>query len=231
MLTKLLGRMTSLLQPPPDPEIALSISYAPATCRAGLTALWALDAQFATTLRQAKDPMVARLRLTWWYEALGRLDTAPPPAQPLLAALAETVLPHGVSGRALAAMTDGWEALLAPDPLGDEALADYARGRGALFALAGDLLGAGGDPLVAAGQGWALVDLAAHVRDPDTARRARALAAPLLGEALAQCWCRQGRSLGALAALAARDLRRTTREPKGAPGRVLRMLGHRITGH
>ena len=222
--------MSSQLPPPADPEIALSISYAPVGRRAGLTALWALDAQLGATLRQAKDPMVARLRLTWWYEALGRLDTAPPPAQPLLTALAETLLPHGVSGQALAAMTDGWEALLLPDPLGDDALADYARGRGALFTLARDLLGAAGDPLAAAGQGWALIDLAAHVRAPDVALRARALAAPLLAEAMAQRWRPAGRPMGAIAALAARDLRRPGREPKGAPGRVLRMLRHRITG-
>lgn len=222
--------MSPALPPPTDPEVALSLSYAPPTRRAGLTALWALDAQLGATLRHAKDPMVARLRLTWWYEALGRLDTAPPPAQPLLAALAAQILPLGVTGQSLAAMTDGWEALLVPDPLSDADLLAYAGGRGGLFVLAGTLLGAQAAPLAAAGQGWALVDLAAHVRDPETALRARALAAPLLAEALAPRWRPQSRPLGAIAVLAERDLRRADREPRGAPGRVLRMLKHRITG-
>jgi phytoene synthase len=222
--------MSYALPPPTDPEIALSLSYAPPARRAGLAALWALDAQLGATLRQAKDPMVARLRLTWWYEALLRLDTAPPPAQPLLATLAATVLPGGLTGQALAAMTDGWEALLVPDPLSDADLLAFAQGRGRLFALAGRWLDAERAPLAAAGQGWALVDLAEHVRDAETALRARALAAPLLAEALAPRWPMRARALGALAALAERDLRASERAPRGAPARVLRMLKHRITG-
>lgn len=221
--------MTSL-PPPADPEIALSISYAAAPVRPALAALWALDAQFGATLRQAKDPMVARLRLTWWYEALLRLDSAPPPAQPLLAALAAHVLSRGVSGQALAAMTDGWDMLLGADPLGDDDLQRYAQGRGRLFELAGQLLGAPPDRFAAAGQGWALVDLAAHVRDANTAARARALATPLLADAMTSRWPRAGRALGVFAVLATRDLRRATREPRGAPARVLRMLVHRVTG-
>lgn len=223
--------MNMVLPPLADPEIELAISYAPAARRAGLRALWTLDQQLGATLRQASDPMVARLRLTWWYEALRRLDTAPPPRQPLLAALAADVLPHGVDGAALSAMTDGWEALLVPDPLGEEALLGYAQGRGALFAVAARLLGGGpGVAAVAkAGQGWALADLAAHVRDAGTAATASALAAPLLAAAFEARWPVAMRPIGAVAVLARRDLT-GDREARGAPRRVLRMLRHRITG-
>lgn len=224
--------MNTPLSPLADPEIELAISYAPRERRAGLRALWTLDAQLGATLRNASDPMVARLRLTWWYEALGRLDIAPAPRQPLLAALAADVLPQGVSGAALAGMTDGWEALLVPDPLGDDGLIAYAQGRGALFALAAGLLGA--DPaataVAKAGRGWALADLAAHVRDAKTAVQARTLAEPLLAAAFERRWPVGMRPIGAVAALARRDLG-GMRAVRGAPMRVLRMLRHRITGY
>lgn len=222
--------MDASLPPLADPEIELAISYAPTARRTSLRALWALDGQLGATLRQAKDPMVARLRLTWWYEALGRLDTAPVPAQPLLAALARDVMPHGPGGQAMAVMTDGWEALLVPDPIGEVDLLAYAQGRGALFVLAGQALGTAHAALASAGQGWALVDLAAHVRDAETAAQARALALPLLAKAFAARWPVAARPLGALAALALLDVRASARAPRGAPRRVLRMLRHRVTG-
>lgn len=222
--------MNDALPPPHDPERALALAYAPRARRAALNALFALDAQFAATLAQASDPMVARLRLTWWAEALARLDSAPPPRAPLLAALAREVLPFAVSGAMLAAMAKGWEALLVPDPLGADDLLAYAAGRGGLFALGGFALGVEHAPLTAAGQGWALADLAAHARDTALAAEARRLAAPLLAEALAGRWPGAARSLGALAVLAVRDLSQATPEPRGAPARVVRMLRHRITG-
>lgn len=219
-----------MLPPPDDPERALALAYAPRGARAVLTALFALDTQFAATLRQASDPMVARLRLTWWREALARLDHAPPPGAPLLAALARDVLPMGVRGAAMSAMAEGWDALLVPDPVGADDLAAYASGRGALFVMAGTVLGVADGRLATAGAGWALVDLALHMRDRATAAVARSLAAPLLEEALAVRWPRALRPLGVLAVLAARDLDREAPEPRAAPPRVLRMLRHRITG-
>ena len=55
----------------------------------------------------ARDSTIGLMRLTWWADALERLDTAPPPAEPVLTGLALHVLPHGVRGRDLAAMVDG----------------------------------------------------------------------------------------------------------------------------
>ena len=141
------------------PERALAFGYAPRAARDGLVALFALDAMLAQLARHTRDAMVAQMRLTWWSEALERLDIAPPPAQPILAALAKAVLPRGVSGAALVPIVDGWLAWLAGD-------ADaHAEARGvALFAAAGALCGSAGDPLAAAGRGWALADLARGAR-------------------------------------------------------------------
>ncbi|MBA4048378.1 MAG: hypothetical protein C0476_07555 [Sphingomonas sp.] len=217
------------MPPLANPEIELAISYAAPAHRPALWALWALDAQLAAMLARASDPMLARLRLTWWREALIRLDTAPAPAQPLLAAIATGILPGGVTGEDLAVLTDGWESLLVPDPLAAEDVRDYARGRGALFVLGGQLLGAASPTLVAAGEGWALADLAGHVRSEETAAMAHGLAAPLVRQALVARWPRALRPLGVVLVLAERDLRRPG-EPRGAPRRVLRMVRHRITG-
>uniref|UniRef100_UPI0035CB8D7D squalene/phytoene synthase family protein n=1 Tax=uncultured Sphingomonas sp. TaxID=158754 RepID=UPI0035CB8D7D len=151
-----------------EPERDLAIGYAPVAARAALVALFALDDTLAQILRTTRDPLVGQMRLTWWHGALSALDTAAPPAQPVLQALATTVLPHGVTGEHLAGMIDGWEALLEPEPLNDAALSGHARARGGLlFGAASRVLGcAAADPVAAAGEGWALADLARHVRDP-----------------------------------------------------------------
>jgi len=208
-----------------DPERALALSYAPAAARAGLGALFALDAALGQVLRTTREPMVGQMRLAWWREALSRLDTAPPPGEPVLQALAADVLPHGVKGATLALMIDGWEPLLGV--IDDAAIAAHARWRGgALFEQAAILLRAdSGDPITAAGQGWALADLAAHLSDPDRATAARHAAMPFLTDAAAYRWSRNGRALGALVHIARLDLA----GPAG-PVRVARLAWHRLTG-
>lgn len=216
-----------------DPERALTFSYAPRPARTALVTLWALDETLGAILRSGRDPMVSQLRLTWWHEALCRLDDMPPPAQPMLQAIAEALLPRGITGTSLAPMIDGWEALLDPDPIDDAALATYAAARGGgLFAAAGKLLGAGDDPVEIAGQGWALVDLARHASDAALASRALGLARPMLDAAMAKRWHSAGRPVGMLAALAAIDARvlAPPLPPQGSPMRVLRMMRHRFTG-
>ena len=49
------------------------------TCRRrgrgpALEALWRLDVTFAAILAAGREPMVSRLRLAWWREALEALD-------------------------------------------------------------------------------------------------------------------------------------------------------------
>lgn len=199
-----------------------------------MLALFALDAALAKVLRTTREPMVGQMRLTWWHEALTRLDTAPPPAEPVLRALAQELLPAGVSGARLAGMVDGWEELLEGEGLDDEVMTRHAESRGGgLFCAAGVLLGArDSDPLDAAGRGWALADLARHLRDPVAAGRAAALSAPLLADATKRHWSRAARPLGALAHIARMNLAVPLESPLplGAPRRVARLLMHRLTG-
>ena len=223
------GRMVSVA----DPERALALRYAPCAVRAGLAALWALDETLGEILRGGRDPMVSQLRLTWWYEAICRLDHAPPPLQPVLQAITDNLLPHGITGTSLAAMIDGWEQLIDPDPIDDAALGAYAEARGGrLFAAAGAVLGSHDDPLGLAGQGWALVDLARHCGDAALTASALRLARPLLDAATARRWRPETRSMGMLAHLAAMDARAETLPlpVQGSPMRQLRMIRHRFTG-
>jgi phytoene synthase len=207
-----------------DPEWALAMSYAPADRRAALRALFALDAALGQVLRTTREPLVGQMRLAWWREALVRLDTARPPAEPVLQTLAAEVLPLGVTGEALAAMVDGWEVLLGT--IDHRAIADHAGSRGeVLFERAGAVLGAMTDPLAEAGQGWALADLAGHLSDEVWAGRARDDAVPLLAQVTRSRWSRNGRALGALAHIARMKLADT------APTkRITRLAWHRLTG-
>ncbi|MES2442577.1 MAG: squalene/phytoene synthase family protein [Pseudomonadota bacterium] len=211
-----------------DPERDLILTYAPPAGRAALAALLMLDDALAGLLRTTSAPAVGQIRLAWWREALERLDSAPPPAEPVLQAVAAS----GLKGSALTPIVHGWEVLIEAEALDGAALARFGEGRGALFALAGAAMGAEGDPLGAAGQGWALADLARHLGPEDEAMAARALAGPLLHAATRARWSRNGRALGAMAHLARRDLALPagTPAPVGAPGRVARLLWHRLTG-
>lgn len=210
-------------------ERNLAFSYAPRDRRAGLEALFALDARLAAILRGTREPMVGQMRLTWWYEALAALDTRPPPAEPVLAALAEAVLPHGVTGTMLAGLVDGWDVLLDGAALDQESLERVAVERGErLFAAVGRLLGEAALP-AAAGQGWALADLATHLSDEATAARAAALARDRLAGVMERRWPVRLRALGALCLLARFDLAMPP-VPLGSPRRTWRLLRHRLTG-
>jgi len=219
--------------PDGNPERTLALSYAPRGGAAAIEALVALDDALAQLLRTTREPALGQLRLAWWREALARLDGEPAPAEPVLQALEREVLPRGVTGASLVPIVHGWEVLVEEETLGRDALRRFGEGRGQLFVAAGKAIGAApGDPLTSTGQGWALADLARHLRAPDEAAEARDLAASLLEDALSRRWSRNGRALGALAHLARLDLRVPEGEepPVGAPHRVGRLLWHRLTG-
>lgn len=213
-----------------DPERALALTYAPAGARPGLAALFALDEKLGAIVASTTEPMIGLMRLTWWRDQIEALGATPAPAEPLLGQLFATAIARGAPPAIVAAMEDGWAALL-DGPMDAEAIARHGRARGAnLFVAAGAVLGAGEPRLEAAGQGWALADLAhrhsdAEVRS-ESARQARDALAPLAGAT----WGRAARPLAALAVLARRDAADPAPRRQGAPGRLLRMLALRLTG-
>lgn len=210
-------------------EQALAVGYAPAATRAGFAALLDLDHQLASILQSTTEPMIGQMRLTWWYEALEKLDREPAPAHPVLQRLATSVLPAGVRGADLAPMIEGWEALLDDgDPLDDERIARHAEARGGvLFASVGRLLG--GEDWEALGIAWAKADLAGHMSDQAVAERIGAQALRELNAALSPKRTGGKRGLSGLAILARESLRHPDRLP-GHPIRAARLAWHGLMG-
>lgn len=212
-------------------ERALILSYSRAPTRGGLAAMLALDDRLGGILRTTRDPIVGQMRLTWWHDALSRLDPADAPAEPVLTALARDVVPRADAAM-IADLVEGWEALL-DQPLDVTALTVHAEARGGrLFRLAAGLLADGptDDPRISlAGEGWALADLSRHLSDPGLAASAHRDATERLDRALYGRWPAALRALGAMAHLARIDLAWPDR-PAGHPARAARILWHRMTG-
>lgn len=217
-----------------DPERQLALSYVPAARRAALAALWRLDSTLGRLLAGGSQPMVTQIKLAWWREALEALDRAPPPAEPLLRAVAQTLLPAGLSGATLAEITDGWEILLTAETVREEELAAYARQRGGLlFRCSAILLGQPtGEEVERAGKAWALVDLARRSGAAEEAEQVLDAARLQIAGLFGRRWPAALRPLGMLAALAKRDAGRGVGrfERQGAPARMLAMARHRLTG-
>jgi phytoene synthase len=214
-----------------DPDRVLALSYVPARHRAAVGALWRLDSALGAALAGGREPLIARIKLAWWREALEKLDREPPPAEPVLQEAAAHILPAGIMGAELALMEEGWAALANPETLTPRELATYARARGGLlFRYGAKLLDGRIEGLEPAGEIWALVDLARHCATAEDSDIALAAARE---RRLPGRWPARLRPLGMLALLAARDAEpgRAPWEPRGSPARMGRMLRHRITGY
>lgn len=208
-----------------DLDRYLATLYVPTARRPAAFALHALDLELAEVVRSTTEPMLGQIRLAWWREQLQALDGGARPAQPVLAALAEHVLPAGVSGASLEPLEDAALALLDAD------LTAAATARATLFEAAAKLLAAHPDLEQArcVGFGWAIIDAARQGRpvEPADLDRAEAALAPARSPSPA-------RPLLALAALARADLAalRAGRPlpARGTPGRQARLLWSIVTG-
>ena len=210
---------------------ALALSYASPSARDGITALFTLDDRLAAIVRSTREPLVGQMRLTWWHEALTRLDSVPAPQEPVLQAITRSVLPSGVSGTSLASMTDGWERLLQAEVDSATIEAFAAKRGGRLFEAASKVLGAEDRNIGAAGEGWALADLACSVTDASLADLARSLAKARFDTAFGTRWPRAARALGAVALIARFDIAVESDALPSPARRVARLAWHRLTGY
>lgn len=197
----------ALTPEPRDLDRVLALNYVPFRMRAHVLALWSLDETLGRIVQTTTEPMIGQMRLTWWHERLCALGREQAAATPLLAACAALCAASTVTGATLAALVEGWEALLDPLPLTDDAIALHAvRGR-TLFAIMASLLG--GDHVACAGEGWAAMDLSVHCSDAQTASRARSFAV----NRLADCPDPKVKALRILTRFA----REASRRPVGVP--------------
>ena len=213
-----------------NPDILFGLGSAPPVVQPALRALWSLDHALGQVLATGREPMISRIRLAWWREALEKLDRESAPKEPVLEALSLHVLERGIAGSELAEMESAWLAILHDQPIEAVDLEAYANKRGGLlFGFTARLLGAGDESVERAGEAWALVDLARHSTDQHDVEAALTAARSRF---LSRRWPKALRPLGMIAALTKRDLEKGSAnwEEPGVPPRTARMLRHRLTG-
>ena len=75
-----------------DRDRFLGALFAPEPRRRGLLTLLAFDYELARTRSVTREPMLARIRLEWWREAMAEAaGGGKPRAQPIVEALGETI--------------------------------------------------------------------------------------------------------------------------------------------
>ena len=127
-----------------EPDRYLAALLAPPAARAGLLALAAFAGELARIpLLVTREPAMGEIRLQWWRDALGQ-PAGTRTGHPVADALRDAVDRHGLPHALLLDAIDARAADLLPDPLADDAALDAYlwRTEGALFALAGHILGA-----------------------------------------------------------------------------------------
>jgi phytoene synthase len=180
--------------------------------RGAFDALFAIDDAMGDVVTKATEPALAAIKLAWWRERLEELDAGKVPAEPRLQAAADELLTKSISGSSLAGLEDGWAAMLEPQVDAERVVRRGAR----LFAMASSLLGIADPRIEEAGRLYALARIGHRP--------------PLPAGLASHVFPRGLRPLTAMAALAARDAKRSTPEPQATPGRALALLRHRLTG-
>ena len=93
-----------------DRDRFLGALFAPEPARTDLLAILAFNHELARTRSVTREPMLARIRLEWWREAVGEAAGAGKPrAQPIVESLSETVRRHDLASERLVALIDARE--------------------------------------------------------------------------------------------------------------------------
>lgn len=150
-----------------DKDRFLCNLFAPPEEREALAALCALNIELAHIREAVREPLLGRMRLAWWSEALDAVWAGRPPRHHVAEALADAVRRFGLGRRHLDRMLDGRARDLddrAPGTLAS--LVEYAAATSGALAEAGlEVLGVDPDDTVTAsaardvGTAWALIGL------------------------------------------------------------------------
>lgn len=93
-----------------DRERFLAALFAPELQRRGVLALLAFDQELARTRIVTREPMLARIRLEWWREAVAEAaGNGKPRAQPIVESLSEIVRRHALPRQRLLDLIDARE--------------------------------------------------------------------------------------------------------------------------
>ena len=77
-----------------DPDRYLCAQFAPPAKREALLALTALGVEVADIPARVTEPAMGQLRVSWWRDALARVEAGDPPAHPVAEALAAVWVPQ-----------------------------------------------------------------------------------------------------------------------------------------
>ncbi|WP_156678712.1 hypothetical protein [Sphingomonas profundi] len=242
---------------PDGPEWPLVLVHVPPPLRPAFTTLFRLDRRLGAIVGEPNRP-IAAIKLAWWRETLDRLDTAPPPPEPLLQAIATELLHRaaprepaaeqkprkrrsggasrsalngGIGGGDLAAIAAGWDALIDDDAGHPDAPDEAAITRHAAT-RGGGLFGVAARLLGCADapaiRAQGAIWAFATVPDSWTAP-ARTVARREIAALDPLRWPRKMRALGVLTALARDGLMRENVHA-GSPRRVARALWLGLSG-
>lgn len=145
-----------------DKDRYLATLFAPAEVRAPLFALYAFNVEIANVRDRAREPMPGEIRLQWWRDVLNGERAEEAAANPIAAALTETVSRHSLPVPRLLDLIEAHAFDLYDDPMPTfDALLGYLdKTSTAIFECAASISGgATGDLLERTGVSWGITAL------------------------------------------------------------------------
>ena len=126
-----------------DKDRFLAALFAPAAQRSALFALYAFNSEIVRVRDVAREPMPGEIRLQWWRELIEGERAEEGKANPVAAALLETMERYQLAPQLLLDLIDAHSFDLYDDPMPSlpHAEAYVAKTAGAMFELAGAILG------------------------------------------------------------------------------------------
>ena len=157
------------------PPQLLALRHAPVSWRDELRFLLLFDARMQSVVIAGREPLLTRMKLAWWREALNKPADQRPKGEPLLA---EISMLEGAGAplvaQAAELLVDAWEEVADPDQVDAEVLARHRQARGdAVFVHFAGRAGKA-ENLRLAGQVWS--GAVADSQIPALPRSGRALA-------------------------------------------------------
>lgn len=130
-----------------DPDRAIATLFAPVDVRDDLFALYAFNAELAHIADQVSEPELGAIRLQWWRDAIERVASGEATGSPVADAFGEVIARRCLPQERIAGLIDArtfdvGETVMPDTRTLDAYLFDTT---GALFALAGEIVGAEGE--------------------------------------------------------------------------------------